>query len=606
MRQSPSRQTKMKSSVRRYDAAVIDLGKLFRKFAMCVATPYSSSAARAGQPYANPALSASSYESPDNFKHDYQVYNLLRKCKPDSAADSAAQKAIDKFVLVDGNLAKLRDTLTWSSLALNEPVVHAILHRAARKIERLIGESLSFGDLLEHCGFSHGASAKTPRVRGESCFKYSCEYPEVTPQLAGLAKLIIKLTPPWSRVFRGFQLCSGNRITTVPKDRDIDRPIACEPMMNMYIQKGIGGFIREALKRRGIDLDDQTVNQELARLGSITDELATVDLASASDSVSLSICSLLLPREWYDLLLLTRSDCGLLPDGSFITYEKVSSMGNGFTFELESLIFWAITQSCEDYMSDQRKWERHKCSVYGDDIVCRSRTVPLLTMVLSTCGFNLNVDKTFSIGPFRESCGKHFFRGVDVTPIFIRNETFDIQDQLLYANNLRRWNRRLFGVDDPRYVSVYKWFVKQLPAEWQTPRIPDGYGDGALFGTLDEVLPSFNKAGKYHAKVLSRVRRTLDLKKLKSADDELYYSLNAVYNGQGGLCAWFAGASGSEKPYDEEYVGDWHKTNTQAETLRTHAIKFHASSKRDPDVLPIPGVYKLTRKTVRLMEWLDA
>lgn len=142
----------------------------------------------------------------------------------------------------------------------------------------------------------------------------------------------------------------GNKVTTVPKNSKTDRVIAIEPLMNMYVQKGIGGAIRHSLRSVGINLNDQTSNQRLAREGSLQGKLATVDLSSASDSVSLLLVEELLPPDWVAAIKLCRSPCGVLPDGSVINYQKVSSMGNGFTFELESLIFWAACSSVCQYL----------------------------------------------------------------------------------------------------------------------------------------------------------------------------------------------------------------------------------------------------------------
>lgn len=580
MQQSSSKNVKGQSPRKgtcRYDTPDLDIKKLAHKLALCNPTPYSGTWRRNVGSTDNPALTAELYETADMFRHDYLLYNIMRKRASGSSSIETSVRAIDKMKETDASLSELQQTLTWDSLALNEPAVHKILYRAARKIEKLLGSAPAIKSVMAYAGFSHGATTLHKRVEGEACFKYSYEYPEVTPQLARLARLIIKLTPSWERTFKGFTLVEHNRVTTVPKDSTIDRPIACEPTLNMYFQKGLGGYLRALLMRVGINLDDQSINQRLAREGSITGELATVDLASASDSISLAICKLLLPQGWYETCLLFRCERGLLYDGTYIEYNKMSSMGNGFTFELESLLFWGITQACEDAVSDLEQSETHRCSIYGDDIICRGRTVGLLKEVLTVCGFKLNDEKSFWSGPFRESCGKHYFSGVDVTPFFIREEKLTVSGLLLLCNNLRRWNRLCLGEDDPRYTGLYEWLVTLLPSKWQKPRIPDGYGDGALYGTFDECCPTVRK-GRFEVKVLQRVRCMVD------DEDSRYEALVTFYKGAGAYTCTLARQ-------------DIERSDTVLHQQGIKPLTF--------DSVPVPGSYRIATRTLRLYEWLD-
>jgi len=85
----------------------------------------------------------------------------------------------------------------------------------------------------------------------------------------------------------------------------------------------------------GVNLRDQSVNQRYALLGSIDGSLATIDLSSASDTVSYALVMSLLPSGWFDLLDLFRSECVEVP-GGVIELEKFSSMGNAYTFELRA------------------------------------------------------------------------------------------------------------------------------------------------------------------------------------------------------------------------------------------------------------------------------
>ena len=150
-------------------------------------------------------------------------------------------------------------------------------------------------------------------------------------------------------------------------------------------------MIRKWLRRVRIDLDDQSRNRELAKEGSMTNQLATIDLSSASDSVSLRLVDDLLPPRWADFIGQTRSEEILLPDGTWHRLAKVSSMGNGFTFELESLIFWALSAACVDLL----EVEDRRVGIYGDDIIVHTSVAPHLVSILGYYGFQTNKTKTF-------------------------------------------------------------------------------------------------------------------------------------------------------------------------------------------------------------------
>lgn len=155
-----------------------------------------------------------------------------------------------------------------------------------------------------------------------------------------------------------------------------------------------------------MDLDDQRLNQRLAAKA-FKDRLATIDLKNASNSVSTSLVELLLPPDWFAYLDSIRTKWTEL-EGKGIRLEMFSSMGNGFTFELESLIFWAICRSITPY----------EVGIYGDDIIVPQDSASEVIGVLEACGFTVNTSKSFLSGCFFESCGKHYFMGVDVTPLY--------------------------------------------------------------------------------------------------------------------------------------------------------------------------------------------
>ena len=151
----------------------------------------------------------------------------------------------------------------------------------------------------------------------------------------------------WSAAFPGWdteiKICNG-RLTTVPKNSKTDRCIVIEPGLTTFLQLGLGGYLKARLKVFGLDLSHgQEKHRSIVLQASKDCELATVDLSAASDSVTKQLVILLLPFEWWSLLDDLRVKTTLV-DGQIHVLEMFSSMGNGFTFELESLLFYAITR----------------------------------------------------------------------------------------------------------------------------------------------------------------------------------------------------------------------------------------------------------------------
>jgi len=373
----------------------------------------------------------------------------------------------------------------------------------AAKFASMILGPFSWDKAATFFAFGPGASTRLSRRKSDAVYKYA-GIPHTTNRNAGLAHAAIRWNPLWERslspvggegTFGWCKLVRGNRIVTVPKNYKTDRTIAIEPCMNMYIQKGIGGLIRKRLKLAGCDLDDQTRNQRLAQVGSISGLLATVDLSMASDTVSRQLVKALIRPDWHEALEQSRCEFGVLPSGEEIFYQKFSSMGNGYTFELESLIFYSLALA---YCSIHGE-EAHRVSVYGDDIILPSSAVSGFSELISFLGFTPNGKKTFSSGPFRESCGKHYYLGQDVTPFYVRSEGRLLSDLFLLHNKLYRWIDRVSGVLDADQINrlhdLCRWLRHFAPSKWRKPRIPDGFGDGAFIGSFDECLPERSAHG---------------------------------------------------------------------------------------------------------------
>lgn len=516
MKKAHSLHVRVNRMARHFDSKVIHLAQMV---CLCIGSPFSMrylghllkgdlKAAVACQ------ISSHDYSDPIEFRDDYLVANLIRKSVSLDFGLDREGAALSQFLEVEQQCAATCKRLGTRNVngLYSRLTPESILEMARGKIARTLGP-FSW-DLAEPLfRFGPGATASSPHRQGDSYYKMKAK-PSVTSGCAILAYTAIRRVPRWynhvvhlagldpdeiesmpilDKVSALFDIIPGNRVTFVPKDAEKCRTIAIEPLMNSYIQQGIGRLIRRRFRRlslgdashTGLDLDDQSLNQRLAESSSVDGTLATLDLSSASDSVSIELVRRLLPSDWVLAIEQTRSSCGTLPDGTVVQYHKVSSMGNGYTFELESLIFWALCRSCVDLLglSDRR------VAVYGDDIVVPVDAVPTIRWMLSYWGFSLNVAKSFWSGPFRESCGKHYFSGTDVTPIYIRKDIDSVPRLFWYCNQIRRWSRLSWGLDG-RMQPAYDLGVSFIPRSLRSLSIPDGVGDYALIRDLDEAVPS--------------------------------------------------------------------------------------------------------------------
>lgn len=217
----------------------------------------------------------------------------------------------------------------------------------------------------------------------------------------------------------------GDLYSSVDKDATTDRPLGMPPLGNSVLCKAVGSHLKKRYKiATGIDISTAQYNHKrIVRTASISGKIATIDLSSASDTISYAVIHELLPREWFDLLDSLRSPAFLVRDpvkrgdsGKWYSYEKFTAMGCAFTFELESIIFYAICKACMDYSSI-----RGFLSVYGDDILIPTTVYNFVIAMLPHFGFDVNETKSFNTGFFRESCGSDFHNGIDVRPFFLKD-----------------------------------------------------------------------------------------------------------------------------------------------------------------------------------------
>jgi hypothetical protein len=271
----------------------------------------------------------------------------------------------------------------------------------------------------------------------------------------------------------------GSRLTTVPKNEDTERTIAIEPSGNMCLQLAAGMYLEGALQHIGLDIrNQQPKNVAMAKRGSRDGDIATLDLKSASDMISIDLVRALMPSEWFDLLMKLRSPTiTVSSDGKArdvdiqVELHMISTMGNGFTFPLMTLLLVALiygyrcTRGGPSLFID---WT-NTC-VFGDDIIIPTHEYAGFVDVLTKAGLVVNLDKSYSEGSFRESCGGDFLNGVDVTPFYVKSLATE-PDVYVVINQVASWGARE-NLNMHRTLTLLRSFIDGKPhlvPEWMNP-----------------------------------------------------------------------------------------------------------------------------------------
>lgn len=430
------------------------------------------------------------YTSADVFRGDYLLVEFLSKWKglAEWGIFNPEAKAVDSWRAAEDRCLNTNRYFRRCRVAgFSTPAAERILVYAQRKIAAVLGV-LDVDRVLSWCKWGPGATATLrsgaacTQSQKHSILPMSCSF-----RAAPYFMRLLETDPNWIEALTGMkpegeasiygpavlEIIEHNRVIMVPKNAKTHRTIAAEPTANSFLQQGVGRFIRRRLKRFGVDLDDQAINQTMAKYA-VDWGLATIDFSMASDLISRELVHYLLPVDWALFLDDLRSVYGDLPPclgSEKHRYEKFSSMGNAFTFELETLIFWSLALACCE------ECQVHPVvSVYGDDVILPSAAAQTFIEIMNECGLIVNTKKSFLTGPFRESCGKHYFNGVDVTPFYQKDELKTPVDIARLANRVIRFASYEGYLDDRLKAThdlIVKYYVQSMPGR-PLPRVPLG------------------------------------------------------------------------------------------------------------------------------------
>jgi len=307
----------------------------------------------------------------------------------------------------------------------------------------------------------------------------------------------------------------------VPKTAKTPRIIGKEPVCMQYTQQAIAEGIGKGLNEDNIlkgflRLRSQEVNQLLAREGSITGSLATLDLSEASDRVSNELIRFMTGR-WTHLdgaIQACRSrhaivrlpvlngksvigdDKNLVADERrHIVLRKFAPMGSALTFPLEAMVFLTVVLIGIEKSIGRRLSEQDlrnlsgRVAVYGDDIIVPTDHVGSVVHALDSFGFKVNSSKSFWTGRFRESCGKDYYAGIDVSYVKFRkqwpDDRRDVEEIISLVSFFNQCN-------DAHYTETVSYLRKKI-GKLLGGFFPRVSRDSAILGEWSDTLTDITR-----------------------------------------------------------------------------------------------------------------
>lgn len=437
------------------------------------------------------------------FKATYQLQSLLKRYrfqKDTYSEDELIATACEGFLATQSRLAQLK-------AQPQNLFYEAVLDSAREYIAKVLGE-YRVDEHVSACRFGTGASVGV--LSRNACEAERWEWPiSGSPeQITWFSGNIVAGNPHIMNYWyermkeRGlrdgacnpFSVVDSLTLTLVPKSFKALRSIVPNTTIGSFMTDGLGRMIQRRLKRNGYDITTlQMQHRKRAYEASIHHQDVTLDLSSASDSLSVSLMERLLPKDWFAVMQDSRIGRLRLPNGSSCEMETFCTMGVGFTFPLQTLVFLGLLKATEKWTDSFRRRNWANITVYGDDMIFDRGIYHNVKLLFKYAGLVINIDKSFDEGGFRESCGGDFYHGLDVRPF--QPESGDARvgknayEALLYKfiNGLRRrWTEQ----EIPKTLN---YLVTQLGTLGMDIKIiPDDYPDvaGVQCQTY-HLLPSF-------------------------------------------------------------------------------------------------------------------
>lgn len=440
------------------------------------------------------------------FKKHYQIVEFLKKY-------SFEKDLYSRQEIEDMSVKKFMDNqrrLDNHELRLDGPV-REIVFRCRGWIDSVLLD-YDLDEHLEACYFPKKASVGTSRKNATLSQRWhegltgSCEHIE----------WFSKVYMPWHghceaydashpesgpKALSELRCVNELQATLVNKTFKSLRMIVPNTALGGLYSNGLGVVLVQRLKDSGYDVKVlPDVHKKLAQVASRTGDSATVDQSLASDNITTELVELLFPFRWAKALMKGRIGT-LVVNGDRIETKTMSTMGIGFTFPLQMLVFLGLTHACLSlYQESVGKVRNPRISVFGDDLICPVEIKTLLTETFSQLGLVFNEDKSFWIGPFRESCGGDYYRGLDVRPAYLPRWEGKPRKRLVEAYLYKSFNAVKRRWDVEELPSVFRFILSCITeyCRGEPFVVPPSYGDDSGLKVCVDDL------GRYSARLPKR------------------------------------------------------------------------------------------------------
>lgn len=395
--------------------------------------------------------------------------SILKKYEPNGVTLLAKERATNQFL--DMNLR----CASWAPPT--DPLALEVLNTMAMIANAELPE-LSWGSLFRQGRHGPGASVASHECNSHLEKFFLNKLTAYSPGILKVYQYFVRQFPMFANAElarqqrfkdrRHSEVVGGSTLSIAPKDAEIGRVIFSEASINMFFQLGYAEHLNEMLANHYgyCSASQPDRNRGLAYKGSIDGTIATIDLKSSSDTVTYDLCAYVMRSDHLALMDDIRPE-SVKVNGVWVKLHMMSTMGNGFTFPLQTYIFSLCIKALCKVLNV--KWERYDITgthfgVFGDDIIVPTEIAEQLLSVLIALGFIPNVNKSYTTGPFRESCGADYLHGDCVRGVYIRrlSTTSEVYSAV---NRLNLWSAK-------HLVPLRRTIRYLLPSGWRAHLIP--------------------------------------------------------------------------------------------------------------------------------------
>jgi hypothetical protein len=429
----------------------------------------------------NPSLVGNKYQlDPYRFKQYWQLENFLKRYRfnKDMYSDDALEAITNsKFEDDQGRVA--------SGPIVRTERLHRVIQHARKTVRAILGDLPTDTELFDLGRLPTRATAGSPLEESYSDLKWGTA--PVTGSLDHISFLATEanrkdmnklLYGVLKRNKIGFQICDALATTNVPKSWKSYRGISPDTTTGSYYSSALGAAMTSRLADHGLNIRWlQVKHRKYAKAASKHLNRATTDLKSASQSYGVDTLCMLLPRKWFKAVMRGRVSYTKLGSGKAertIKLASVMAMGIGFTFPLQTLLFYSLVTAVKELLHVEGR-----VSVFGDDLIYPSCIHSYVVDVLKQLRFQTNDDKTFASPdiPFRESCGGDYYRGIDVRPFAPEGESVSYTPGNRCAAFLYKLYNGLTTRWDPCEIPLTLRYleVELTRATWQIYQVPVNY-----------------------------------------------------------------------------------------------------------------------------------